>query len=121
MVATRKAVVNTAAATGTSRTCTAENQTMNNPLRALAKLFSATGQPPTPLEEIPPPATENEPAIKVQVPSDVAKAAEAAAIKPKLPRESFKQHNREIEQRVKTANQHRPAMITRGMPHVRGR
>lgn len=113
--------MSTAAATGTSPTCTAENKTMNNPLRAFAKLFSATGQPPTPLEEIPPAAAANDAVIKVEVPADVAKAAEAAAIKPMPPRESFKQHNREIGQRLRTANQHRPVMITRGMPHARGR
>jgi len=94
---------------------------MKNPLSALAKLFTETGQPPAPPKETPPPVAKTEPAIKVEVPAGVAKAAEAAAIKPKLPRESFKQHNREIEQRMKTANLHRPVMITRGMPHVRGR
>jgi len=94
---------------------------MNNPLKAISALFTGAGHQPAPPKETPPPPAENDPAIKVEVPADVAKAAEAAAIKPKLPRESFKQHNREIEQRVKTANQHRPAMITRGMPHVRGR
>ena len=54
--------------------------------------------------------------IKVEVPPDVA----AAAIKPMLPRESYKQHNREIEHRVKAASLHRP-MITRSVPHGRGR
>lgn len=92
---------------------------MNNPLKALTALF--TGPQPAPAKEAPPPAAGTEAAIKVEVPADVAKAAEAAAIKPKVPREPFKQHNREIEQRLKVANQHRPAMITRGMPHVRGR
>ena len=91
---------------------------MNNPLKALTALFTGPGPQPAPAKEAPP-VTET--AIKVEVPADVAKAAAAAAIKPKVPHESFKQHNREIEQRLKTANQHRPAMITRGMPHVRGR
>ena len=59
--------------------------------------------------------------IKVEVPPDVAAAAAAAAaIKPMLPRESYKQHNREIEHRVKAASLHRP-MITRSVPHGRGR
>jgi hypothetical protein len=89
---------------------------MNNPLKALTALFTGPGPQPAPAKEAPPP--ENEPAIKVEVPADLVAAT---AIKPKVPHESFKQHNREIEQRLKTANQHRPAMITRGMPHVRGR
>lgn len=91
---------------------------MKNPLKALSALFPKAGSQPPPPKESPPPATETEPAIKVEVPAGVV---EAAAIKPKVPRESFKQHNREIGQRMKTANQHRPVMITRGMPHVRGR
>lgn len=94
---------------------------MKNPLKALTSLFQGTPEQPAPAKETPPPAATTEPAIKVEVPADVAKAAAAAAIKPKVPHESYKQHNREIEQRLKTANQHRPAMITRGMPHVRGR
>lgn len=95
---------------------------MKNPLTALSKLFQGPGEQPAPAKASPPSAAPAEPAIKVEVPADVAKAAEAAAtVRPKLPRESFKQHNREIEQRVKTANLHRPVMITRSLPHARGR
>ena len=94
---------------------------MNNPLRALTSLFQGTGQPPAPPKESPPPVTAPEPAIKVEVPPDVAAAAAAAAaIKPKLPRESYKQLNREIEHRLKAATQHRPTII-RSVPHSRGR
>ncbi|MDI1249265.1 MAG: hypothetical protein PSV13_10420 [Lacunisphaera sp.] len=89
---------------------------MNNPLKALTALFTGPTPQPAPVREAPPPP-ENE-TIKVEVPADLVAAT---AIKPKVPHESYKQHNREIEQRLKTANQHRPAMITRGMPHVRGR
>jgi hypothetical protein len=91
---------------------------MNNPLKALTALFTGPGPQPAPAREAPPSPPENEAAIKVEVPADLVAAT---AIKPKVPHESYKQHNREIEQRLKTANQHRPAMITRGMPHVRGR
>jgi len=95
---------------------------MKNPLRVLASLFQGTAEPPAPPREAPPPAVAAEPVIKVEVPADVAAASQAAAaIKPKPPRESFKQHNREIEQRVKAANQHRPVMAMRGTPHARGR
>ena len=94
---------------------------MKNPLRALTALFQGSGEPSSPPEDSPPPIAAPEPAIKVEVPPDVAAAAEAAAaIKPKLPRESFKLHNREIEQRVKAASLHRP-MIIRSVPHARGR
>ena len=94
---------------------------MNNPLRALTSLFHGNRQPPAPPRESPPPVRAPEPAIKVEVPPDVAAAAaEAAASKPALPRESYKRHNREIEQRLKTATQHRPAII-RSVPHSRGR
>jgi histidinol-phosphate/aromatic aminotransferase/cobyric acid decarboxylase-like protein len=55
--------------------------------------------------------------FKVQVPAEVAAAA---SFKPKDSREAERQHNREIEQRVKTAGIHRP-MITRSVPHARGR
>jgi len=55
--------------------------------------------------------------FKVQVPADVAAAA---SIKPKDSREFERQHNREIEQRVKHASLHRPT-ITRSVPHTRGR
>jgi hypothetical protein len=116
MVKAEKAVVNTAA-TGTSWTCPAESPIMKNPLSALSSLFTGTGQPPAPPKETPPPVAETDPAIKVEVPAEVV---EATAIKPKLPRESFKQHNREIEQRVKAVNLHRP-MTPRSMPHARGR
>jgi hypothetical protein len=91
---------------------------MKNPLRVLSSLFPGVGQQAAPAPEAPPPAAENDAAIKVEVPADVV---EGTSLKPRVPRESFKQHNREIEQRVKTANMHRPVMITRGMPHVRGR
>ena len=95
--------------------------TMKNPLRALASLFQRAGQPLAPPKESPPPVTAPEPAIKVEVPPDVAAAAAAAAAsKPKPPRESYKQHNREIEQRVKSASLHRPTII-RSVPHARGR
>lgn len=43
-----------------------------------------------------------------------------AAMKIKSAREAEKQHNREIEHRVRTASLHRP-MITRSVPHARGR
>jgi hypothetical protein len=94
---------------------------MKNPLTALSSLFTGTGQPPAPPKDTPPPAAKAEPEIKVEVPAEVVEAAAAtAAIKPRLPRESFKQHNREIEQKVKAANMHRP-MTPRSMPHARGR
>lgn len=93
---------------------------MKNPLTAVLNvLFPVSGQLSAPPSAPPvPPAAEPTPAIKVEVPPDVA---EAVALKPPLPRESYKRHNHEIEQRVKAANRHRPVMITRGMPHVRGR
>lgn len=90
---------------------------MNNPLRILSTLFTGAGQPPAPPPETPPPTPANESLIKAPVPTDVV---EAASLRPKLPREAVKQHNREIEQRMKAASLHRP-VITRGMPHVRGR
>jgi len=55
--------------------------------------------------------------FKIQVPTEVAAAA---SIKPRESRDAERQHNREIEHRVKTASLHRPT-ITRSMPHVRGR
>ncbi len=95
---------------------------MKNPLKALSSLFQGAAEQPAPPKETPPPAAKAEPEIKVEVPADVVEApAAAATVKPRLPRESFKQHNREIEQRVKTANMHRPVMITRSLPHARGR
>jgi hypothetical protein len=93
---------------------------MNNPLKALSALFPGARHQPAPPKETPPPAAKADPEIKVEVPVDVAEAAAAAAIRPKLPRESLKQHNHQMEQRVKAANMHRP-MTPRSMPHARGR
>jgi len=49
-----------------------------------------------------------------------ANVVAAAAMKMKVSREADKKHNREIGHLVKATSLHRP-MITRSMPHVRGR
>ena len=55
--------------------------------------------------------------FQVQAP---ANEPTATSMKLKTTREAEKQRNREIGHLVKTASQHRP-MITRSVPHSRGR
>lgn len=117
MLSLGKAGPDPADSTGISRTSKTVFSIMKNPLKTLSTLFHGAGQPPAPPKESPPPAAKTEPAIKAEVPPDVVAAT---AIKPKLPRESLKQHNREIEQRLKAASMHRPTII-RSVPHARGR